>query len=466
MMLQFTKATKEQSKLRLAIFGPSGSGKTFTALRLATGLSGKVALIDTERGSASKYADRFEFDVLELPKKDIDTYLSGINAAGQAGYNVLIIDSLSHAWKELLDEVEKLAKAKYRGNTWSAWSEGTPKQNTMVDAILSFPGHVIATMRSKTEWTTQDAGNGKTKPVRVGLAPEQGKGIEYEFDLLMELSTDHICTIIKDRTGKFQDKMIDKPGEDFGIELAEWLKDGTAPPEQKSGKAIPSFAKLEDLLFQLNQDFGLSEKDAKAKLKELGFTGWPTNGNVKQKSTEMYLAVEKAMKAQADAEAEAEQDNNMILDDFEVWEVDKLIEAMQLLVKTDPRDGDSKHILQLLKDIKENDEVLTVVKRKADAEADKQVATVTGKDRMMKEILTAVVVIPDGDEAILSIHYYQKLSVVEFYLDDELIFSADWGNNIMRLFIRALQLWFDWDQIEDKFYTQADAEAEQESKCI
>jgi len=78
----------------------------------------------------------------------------------------------------------------------------------------------------------------------------------------------------------------------------------------------------------------------------------------------------------------------------------------------------------------------------------------------MKEILTAVVVIPDGDEAILSIHYYQKLSVVEFYLDDELIFSADWGNNIMRLFIRALQLWFDWDQIEDKFYTQADAEAE------
>lgn len=225
--MQFKKATKETAKLRLAIFGPAGSGKTYTALRLAKGLSGKIAFIDTERGSASKYADRFEFDVLELPTKDIDTYCAGIQAA--SNYDVLIIDSLTHGWHELLAEVEKLARAKYRGNTWSAWSEGTPKQRQLVDAILNFPGHVIATMRTKTEWTVETTEGGKTKPVRVGLAPEQGKGIEYEFDLLMELSPEHFANVIKDRTGKYQDQIIDKPGEALGEALSNWLAEGAKP---------------------------------------------------------------------------------------------------------------------------------------------------------------------------------------------------------------------------------------------
>lgn len=243
--MQFMKATKEKAKLRAAMFGPSGAGKTFSALRIATGIGGKLAVIDTERGSASKYADRFQFDVLDLPKKNIATYTKAIKAAGDSGYEVLIIDSLSHAWQELLQEVDQLAKAKFRGNTWSAWSEGTPKQRMLVDAILDFPGHVIATMRSKTEWAQEQSNNGKTKPVRVGLAPEQGKGIEYEFDLLLELSVDHIVNIIKDRTGKFQDRVIEKPGEDFGAALAEWLGSGSEPqpkpepqPDQTSEKKV------------------------------------------------------------------------------------------------------------------------------------------------------------------------------------------------------------------------------------
>lgn len=236
-MFKFTKATKERAKLRLAVFGPSGSGKTFTSLRLATGLGGKIAFIDTERGSGSKYADRFTFDVLDLPDHDINTYVAAISSAQAAGYDVLIIDSLTHGWHELLDEVEKLARARYRGNTWSAWSEGTPKQRSLVDAILNFDGHVIATMRTKTEWITQATSNGKTKPVRVGLAPEQGKGIEYEFDLLMELTVEHIATVIKDRTGKYQDKIIEKPGEDLGRELAAWLSEGVAPQKTEQPPA-------------------------------------------------------------------------------------------------------------------------------------------------------------------------------------------------------------------------------------
>jgi hypothetical protein len=232
-MAGFKKATKAQAKLRAAIFGPSGAGKTFTSLRVAAGLAGdagRIAVIDTERGSASKYSDRFAFDVLELEDQTIQGYVDAIRLAAEEGYAVLVIDSLSHGWQTLLEEVEKLAKAKYRGNTWSAWSEGTPLQRKLVQAILTFPGHVLATMRSKTEWTTVDDGRGKKSPQRVGLAPEQGKGVEYEFDLLVEISTEHIANVIKDRTGKFQDKLIDKPDERFGRELAAWLADGTPAP--------------------------------------------------------------------------------------------------------------------------------------------------------------------------------------------------------------------------------------------
>lgn len=246
-MSMFKPASKQQSKLRLALFAPSGAGKTYTALRIASGMTDKIAVIDTERGSASKYADRFNFDVAELQDKSIDSYVRTIKGACKAGYGVLIIDSMSHAWQELLTEIDKLARAKYKGNTWSAWSEGTPKQRELIDAILTCDCHVIATMRSKTEWQTETSGNGKSRPVRVGLAPEQGKGIEYEFDMLMEISTDHIANVIKDRTGKFQDAMIDKPGEDFGKALLEWLNSGDVPeklePQPESGLSQVELAK-------------------------------------------------------------------------------------------------------------------------------------------------------------------------------------------------------------------------------
>jgi hypothetical protein len=231
MALAFKKAEKHQAKLRLAIFGPSGSGKTMTALRVATGMGGPIAFIDSERGSASKYGDRFAFDVLNLDNKTIEGgYVPAMSAAAQAKYPVLIVDSISHGWQELLEEVDLIAKTKYRGNTWSAWSEGTPKQRKMIEAILNYPGHVICTMRSDTAWEQEKTKDGKVKPVKVGLKPQGGKGIEYEFDMLMEITVEHYATVTKDRTSKFQDKIIDKPDEAFGKSLIDWLNSGSVAP--------------------------------------------------------------------------------------------------------------------------------------------------------------------------------------------------------------------------------------------
>jgi hypothetical protein len=207
-----------------------------TALRMAKGIANKMgvafAVIDTEARSASKYADRYKFVVDNLGNKTVDGYIASMNEAYKAGYKVLVIDSLSHAWRELTEEVDRITQASTNKNSFLSWAKVNPKQKRFIDAILNFPGHIIATMRSTTEWVVGEGRNGKSAPEWIGLKPEQGKGIEYEFDLLVQLDQSHQATVKKDRTGKFQDEFIDKPGEEFGVALYDWLSSGNAvlPP--------------------------------------------------------------------------------------------------------------------------------------------------------------------------------------------------------------------------------------------
>ncbi len=145
----FKKATKTQIKLRLALTGPSGSGKTFSSLALASHLGQRIAVIDTEHGSASRYADLFEFDVVELESFHPNRYVKAIVAAQQAGYDVVIIDSLSHAWMGKDGELELVDRAR---NSFAAWKDVRPLERALIDTMLSCKCHLIATMRSKTEW--------------------------------------------------------------------------------------------------------------------------------------------------------------------------------------------------------------------------------------------------------------------------------------------------------------------------
>lgn len=237
--MTFKKATKKQCKLRAGLMGVAGSGKTYSALRLATGLGGKIALIDTERKSASKYADRFDFDVCELDFPSIENMVKVIKEAESLDYNVLIIDSLTHAWQKLLEEVEKLTTTRFDGNSFRAWGVATPIQRQFIDVILKSNMHIITTMRAKTEYVMELNEKGKTAPKRVGLAAEQGKDIEYEFDLLVMIDRNHSAEIIKDRSGKFQDEYIEQITEETGKTLADWLEVGEVEePEQPSAEDI------------------------------------------------------------------------------------------------------------------------------------------------------------------------------------------------------------------------------------
>jgi len=229
----FKKAEKSKSKLRLAITSPSGGGKTYTALSIATGIGGKIAVIDTEHGSASLYADIFDFDVVEVSNPFlIKDFIKSVQEAEKAGYNVLIVDSSTHYWKTLLEHVEMLTATKYNGNSYRAWSEGTPVYDRWIQSMLSSKLHIIVTIRSKTEYAMDKNEKGKTIIAKVGMGSEQRKGIEYEFTMVMDGTVDHYFTVSKDRTGKFQDKIIEKPGVDFGAALIEWLNTGADKKEK------------------------------------------------------------------------------------------------------------------------------------------------------------------------------------------------------------------------------------------
>ena len=234
--MTFKKATKEKSKLRLALIGPTGSGKTYSALAIAEGLGDRVAVIDTERGSASKYAGIFNFDVLELETFSVENYMAAIAEAVKAKYDVLVIDSLSHAWAGkdgILEFIDKKSAANPGGSSFMNWRSATPLHNKFVDSILAAPLHVIATMRSKTEWVVEKDDRGKSTPRKVGLAPVQRDGVEYEFDVIGDMTPEHRLVVSKSRIPGLADDVLDKPGRALGERLRAWLEEGNTPTSQR-----------------------------------------------------------------------------------------------------------------------------------------------------------------------------------------------------------------------------------------
>ncbi len=247
--MKFTKAVRQQAKLRLALTGPSGSGKTYSALLMAQGLGGRVAVIDTERGSASLYSHLMDFDVLDLaPPYSPEHYIEAISAAEDAGYDTLILDSITPEWGGIggcLEIVDSVARSKYKGNSWSAWNDVTPRHRAFIDRIMHSRMHIIATTRSKTE-TAQVEENGRKKVVKLGMKQEQRDGTEYEFTIVLDLVHDgHYATASKDRTGLFSgDPKPISPAT--GKMLADWLNSGATlqpeppPADADAGKVTPT----------------------------------------------------------------------------------------------------------------------------------------------------------------------------------------------------------------------------------
>lgn len=253
----FAPATKYQTKLRAAFDGISGSGKTFSMmmfLRELVGPEGRLAIIDTEHGAARKYSDTFKFDVCELTDYSIDSYRRAMDAA--AAYDAVGIDSLSHAWRDVLEKVDQITARSRGGNAFtSGWRDMSPQHNSFVDAILAHPTHLVCTVRRKADYVMETR-DGKQIPKKVGMAMVQRDGLEYEFDVVADFDLDGHITISKhrlqDRLEPYKNAFTWKDVPKFAGICKGWLTDGAPAPvaapkpvEQPKPVAVTQFAPLD-----------------------------------------------------------------------------------------------------------------------------------------------------------------------------------------------------------------------------
>jgi hypothetical protein len=247
-MNTFKKAERKQTALKIAITGPSGSGKTFSALLIAAGIGKKIAVVDTENGSASLYAGMdkgslagIEFDTLPIePPYTIQKYVEAIDMAEKAGYDVLLIDGISPAWAGEGGLLEKKDAMDQRGgNSYTNWAGITKEHEQFKARLLTADIHLICTMRSKQDYVLELNAKGKSVPKKVGMAPIQRDGMEYEFTTVLDLAMDHNAIASKDRTSLF-DGQIFKPTQMTGKKIMDWLKGGAPITKQESVKAATS----------------------------------------------------------------------------------------------------------------------------------------------------------------------------------------------------------------------------------
>lgn len=230
----FKKATREAKKLRAALIGPTGAGKTRTALEMAKAF-GRVALIDSEHGSATMYADLVDFDHMELSSFAPERYIEAIEEAEAEGYDILIIDSLSHAWAGkdgILAYVDK-RKSGDPKQSMSAWGSATPIQNRLVEKLLTCNLHLIVTLRSKMEHLIEKDEHGKTTVRKIGLQPVQRDGIEFEFDVICDIDQDNLLKVTKTRIDDIKGIEVMQANEALGGKIKSWLDAGapsTQPP--------------------------------------------------------------------------------------------------------------------------------------------------------------------------------------------------------------------------------------------
>lgn len=238
-MKQFNKAERSNCKIKMAVQGPSGSGKTYSSLLVAYGLTkdwSKIAVLDTENGSASLYSHLGSYSVLNLAAPySPEEYIDAIDTAVKQGFECLIIDSLSTEWNGVGGILD--IHGNIPGNSFTAWAKVTPRHNAFVQAILQSNIHIIGTMRSKTDYVISEK-NGKQVPEKVGMKPVQREDSEYEFTVVFELNQKHQANVGKDRTGLFSKRPELFLTAEVGDEISQWCKvTDVQPAEIKSDVA-------------------------------------------------------------------------------------------------------------------------------------------------------------------------------------------------------------------------------------
>jgi hypothetical protein len=290
------EAALVQGKAKIAFVGPTGSGKTYTSLITAHELGEKILIIDTENRTSSKYAKvlPFPYHMISLtPPYAIDKYIRALEFAAQKGYDVVIVDSLSHAWQGeggALEEAEQKSK-ELQGNKFAGWGPVTQKQNRLISTILNYPIHLIATMRMKMEYAQDVDDRGKKVVKKLGMGIVQRDSFEYEFDVIAEMDVSHFLRITKTRCYELDGFSKDKPNGQLGQIIKEWLS---------TGEPTKFFDNIEDLINQVCVDFNFEPDESKKAIREAGLTSLPKDdmNELHRRLSSTYTKIKQSMKNQ------------------------------------------------------------------------------------------------------------------------------------------------------------------------
>ena len=232
------KAERKSAKIRLGLASPSGGGKTYSALLIARGLASswdKIAVIDTENGSADLYSQLGDYNVLSLTAPyHPQRYIDAIHECEEAGMEVIIIDSITHEWSGVGGclEIQQNEVDKQRvKNTYTAWKVVTPIHQKFIDAILQSRCHIITTVRSKTDYMQVDD-NGRKSIQKVGMAQVTRDGFEYELTISLDLDENHRAVVSKDRNNLFEGHPAFVPTVETGEILKQWCESGVNEKEE------------------------------------------------------------------------------------------------------------------------------------------------------------------------------------------------------------------------------------------
>lgn len=239
MTVRFEKAVRRQRKLRFAAIGPKGAGKTRLSLTIAGVMGQRIALIDANRGAASFLVGEPgipDFETVVLESFHPRAYIQAIRAAERQGFDFIVVDDASQAWAGKDGALELVDKSPKR------WRDVTPHHNALVECLAECSAHLVVTMRSKSEYVLEDAGEGGKQVRRYGLAPVQQAGFEAEFDVVGEMDVDHVLRITASRCSLLDREVFEQPDAEIGERLRAWLREGEPArerPRDEYGLLIP-----------------------------------------------------------------------------------------------------------------------------------------------------------------------------------------------------------------------------------
>lgn len=223
--MELKKASRKQAKLKIGLSWPSWSWKTMSALKLARWLASdwdKIAIIDTENWSGELYSNLWEYNAVTLLEYKPSDYINAIELCEKAWIEVIVIDSITHEWKYLLDQVEKLTQASSSKNSYTVWGKITPHHDKFIQAILQSKCHIITTVRSKQDYDMWKNDKWYTTVTKVWMKQETRDWFEYELTLSFDISINHTAVASKDRTNLFNDNIWFVIDENTWKKLKEW----------------------------------------------------------------------------------------------------------------------------------------------------------------------------------------------------------------------------------------------------